>query len=271
MKGDEIILEKMGEEWEINSKYKVWDKKIVYLLDVMKDIRVKSSVPNNLGNSVINNIATIGVKVEIYEKQKLIKTYYIGGNTPDHKGTYMIMKGAKQAYILDIPNRRPGILNPKFGMETYYVNQHIWREPITINIEGKNIMNISVINFTNPSQSFKCSSEKNKLELLDGGKIINFNKKKLQAFINSFTDLKCGSYKMNLDINNLNFHKEIIIQHKNGFDVLKIYDIKEVIKNKLEQESNVVVLYAKWNESDLFTIQKNIFNKVLITLDEIKQ
>ena len=35
--------------------------------------------------------------------------------------------------------------------------------------------------------------------------------------------------------------------------------------------STVKYLYAKWNNSEIVIIQKNIFNKVLITLEEIRQ
>ena len=42
-------------------------------------------------------------------------------------------------------------------------------------------------------------------------------------------------------------------------------------KTQKEYASTVENLYAKWNNSDMVIIQKNIFNKVLITLDEIKE
>ncbi len=42
-------------------------------------------------------------------------------------------------------------------------------------------------------------------------------------------------------------------------------------KIQKKYDSTVENLYAKWNNSDMVIIQKNIFNKVLITLDEIKE
>ena len=54
---------------------------------------MRSPVPKAAFNNVIKQIATSGTKVEIYQgKDKPSKTYYIGGATLDHQGTYMILE-----------------------------------------------------------------------------------------------------------------------------------------------------------------------------------
>ncbi|MDG1718261.1 MAG: hypothetical protein P8H17_00280, partial [Flavobacteriales bacterium] len=50
--GNIITLEKEKEEWIINSKYPVWKRQIEYTLNVMKDIRIKSSVSEQKTNLV---------------------------------------------------------------------------------------------------------------------------------------------------------------------------------------------------------------------------
>ena len=105
--GNKIELKKDGKNWTINDNHKVWDRQINYTLEVMKDIRVKSSVSSQKMDFVIKTIATSGVKVEVYNEKKKVKSYYIGGNTSDHQGTYMIMEGSGTAYILTIPNSEP--------------------------------------------------------------------------------------------------------------------------------------------------------------------
>ena len=104
--GNIITLEKEKEEWIINSKYPVWKRQIEYTLNVMKDIRIKSSVSEQKTKVGITEIiATTGVKVEIFEKEEKIKSYYIGGNTSDHQGTYMIMENAEEC-ICDAYSRQ---------------------------------------------------------------------------------------------------------------------------------------------------------------------
>jgi len=72
--GNIIKLEKIKEKWTINSKYPVWERQIKYTLGVMKDIRIKSSVSEQKIKFVLQNIATKGVKVEIFEKEQKIKS-----------------------------------------------------------------------------------------------------------------------------------------------------------------------------------------------------
>ena len=268
--GKKIELKREGENWIINNKYKVFDQQINYTLQVMKDIRVKNSVSEKKIDFVIKNIATTGVKVEIYNQSEKVKSYYIGGNTSDHKGTYMIMEGSETAYILTIPNRLPGILNPKYGLQGIYVNENTWREPITISINKKEIKSIKVVDLSNSESSFTLFKENKQLYDYNNNKVIA-SSQKTEAFINSFRQLKCGPYKPKLNASNFILIKKIYIQQENSIDSLTIYDITALQNTTKEYNTSVENLYAKWNNSDLVIIQKNIFNKVLITISELKE
>ena len=270
-KGDKIIMEKKDDQWFINNKYKIWDEKIDYLLGVLKDIKVKSSAPLKRQKKIIKDIATTGVKVEIFENNHLTKTYFIGTDDTDNIGTYMIMKGSSEPYLMYIPTQNPVILTPQYTLVAHCVNEQLWRKPITISIHGNTISEIEVTDFQEGKKSFVLTHKKNETSLTSNGESVNYNQSKINDFIHSFGKLQCGAYKIKLDINNLNINKQIIIHHEKGSDTLTTYQIKEVYKNTKESESNVEILFAKWNNSDLIIIQKNIFNKVLITLDEIKQ
>ena len=268
--GNIITLEKENEKWIINSKYPVWERQIKYTLGVMKDIRIKSSVSEQKTKFVLQNIATKGVKVEIFEKEQKIKSYYIGGNTSNHHGTYMIMDKAKNAYVMHIPDRHPGILNPKYGIEGIYVNETVWREPITINISPEKISEVKIIDFINQEQSYTINI-KNKTLADFGNNEILIDNRKYNEFASFFSNLHCGIYKSDLNPEDFILSKKIYITNNNRTDSLIVYDITKIQKTQKEYDSTVENLYAKWNNSDMVIIQKNIFNKVLITLDEIKE
>jgi len=267
---NKIELRLEGKDWIINNKYKVFDQQIDYTLQVMKDIRVDKSVSETKMDFVIKNIATTGVKVEIYNQSEKIKSYYIGGNTSDHKGTYMIMEGSETAYILTIPNRLPGILNPKYGLEGIYVNANTWREPITISIDKKEIKSIKVVDLSNSESSFTLYKKDKQLYDYNNNKVIA-SSQKTETFINNFRQLKCGPYKPKLNASDFILIKKIYIQQETSIDSLTIYDITALQNTTKEYNASVENLYAKWNNSDLVIIQKNIFNKVLITISELKE
>ena len=208
--------------------------------------------------------------MEIFEGKQKIKSYYIGGNTSDHHGTYMIMESAENPYVLHIPNRHPGILNPKYGIEGIYVNETVWREPITININPKEIIEVKVIDFINEEQSYTINVE-NKTLIDSKNKKILIDNRKYNEFASFFSNLQCGIYRSDLNPDDFILIKKIYITNNNQTDSLIVYDVSKIQRTKKEYASTVENLYASWNNSDMVIIQKNIFNKVLITLDEIKE
>ena len=269
--GNSVVLEKQGETWILNNKYKAWIYQIDYTLKVMKDIKIKSSVSEEVEEMVIKNLATSSVKIEIYMNNTPTKTYYIGGNTRDHLGTYMIMKESSTPFIMHIPDRQPGILNPKFGLEGNTVNEIVWREPITIAITPiSSIKEIKVKDMINTEQSFSINMIDKELTNIDGIKI-PIDKIHLNIFSSYFEKLECGRFKPNLKKSDFILSKKIYITHNNNTDSLIIYDKTNLQNTQKEFNPTVDNLYATWNNSDLVIIQKQIFNKVLITLDEFIQ
>lgn len=265
--GNSILLQKNNNIWTINNKYEVWQRQIDYTLKVMEDIRIKSSVSEKKIDYVIKNIATTGVKIELFQDNKRIRSYYIGGNTKDYKGTYMMIEGSETAYIMHIPDRNPGILNPKFGIEGTKVNENIWRAPVVIDYINNDIKKIVCEDVTNPEQSFTVDLENKSLYNFTEEKV-EIEKTSLSYWNLAFEDLKCGAYKPNLTKEEFDLVKKIYITTKSTTDSLFIYDITSIQSNKKEFNPSVEYKYSSFNNSDLFIIQNNIFNKVLITLDE---
>ena len=89
--GTTITLDRVENNWLVNNKYKVRKDAITTILHTIQQIRIQRPVPKNAFETVIKNLATTGVKVEIYSNNKTpIKTYTIGNSTSNHLGTYML-------------------------------------------------------------------------------------------------------------------------------------------------------------------------------------
>ena len=265
--GNSILLKKNNENWTVNNKFDAWNHQVDYTLKVMEDIRIKSSVSEEKTDYVIKNIATSGVKVELFQENKRIRSYYIGGNTKDYVGTYMLMEGSTTPYIMHIPDRNPGILNPKFKILGTKVNENVWRAPIVINYSENSITKLVSNDLINPDQSYIVD--------LKNLKLYNFNLEEIKIDTSlfsywklAFIDLKCGSYKPELKKNEFELIKKIYITTKNTTDSLYIYDKNKFQSSLKEYNSSVEYKYASFNDSELVVIQNNIFNKVLINLEE---
>lgn len=103
--GQQVELSRRGKDWLVDGKYLANENAINNLLDAVKRIDMqyipaKAAVPN-----IVKNLATEGILVQIFDKNdQKIKGYYIGGSTSDERGTYAILEGAEQPYVVHLPS-----------------------------------------------------------------------------------------------------------------------------------------------------------------------
>jgi hypothetical protein len=105
----------------LNREFKAQTFQVNALIKTMADLEVRSPVPLAARNNVISRLAASNKKVEIYQhgyginlfniiklfpREKLTKVYYVGGPTADNLGTYMLMEGADEPFIVFIPSFR---------------------------------------------------------------------------------------------------------------------------------------------------------------------
>ena len=149
-KGNNIVLKKDEDSWFINERFKVRKDAINTLLTTINEVEVQRPVSNTAYNNVIKQLATTGVKVEIYYKNN-IKTYTVGGSTSDHLGTYMLMEDGKNPYVVHIPGFN-GFLSPRYGIQGYELDINNWRDNTVFEIDSENIKEISLKNYDNQNK-----------------------------------------------------------------------------------------------------------------------
>jgi hypothetical protein len=117
-----------GGTWQVNGLYGVRADAINTLLYTIKMVAVKNIIDPNGVDNVIRTMASGGVKVEIYQGDKRVKVYFVGGPTQDQTGTYMLLanpsteENVKQPYIVYIPGF-DGYLTTR-----YFVKLDDWRD-----------------------------------------------------------------------------------------------------------------------------------------------
>ncbi len=148
--GGHILLEKNEEgQWILNGKYAAFEPRVHKLIyETMTKLAVKSPVPEIMYNRVINELAAQGTKVEIYTGSTLLKTYYVGGDTPDELGTYMYMEGSSQPFVVYIPGVN-GYLSVR-----YFVIEDEWRSRTLFGYKPEQIQQVKVEYTGQPDSSF---------------------------------------------------------------------------------------------------------------------
>ena len=265
--GTTITLDRVGNKWIVNNKYGVRKDAIKTILTTMHQIRIQRPVPKNAFENVVKNLATTGVKVEIYTNEETpIKTYTIGSSTANHLGTYMLMDDAATPFVIHIPAFN-GFLSPRYGITGNKLNEKDWRTRNVFQLKREDITRVIIKNIQKPEQSFILSTEP--MTLLNNlGIEVNFNQEKALALLNGFKLLNCESYKD--EKGRIEFASplhELIVNN----DTLRTYAIGNLVNKEKAENFTVKRMYATLNNGELMLIQDYVFNKVLITIDQLQQ
>lgn len=153
--GEGVTLTRVNEgRWRVNEKYFARQDAVKTLLNTIYSLEVKSPVGKKAQDNVVKRLATGSTKVEIYNNDELTRLYYVGGETQDALGTYMLLadaetgKNSSVPFIMYIP-----------GFEGYLTTRYFtvaadWRDRTIFSYVPTNIKTIKVEYPTEPQSSF---------------------------------------------------------------------------------------------------------------------
>ncbi len=148
--GQTATLERKEGYWMYNERYRARKSAIETLLETIQKVNVLNIPPKISEPSMITDLASKGLKVEIYDKKGArMKCYYIGGVTNDEQGTIFIMDGSEKPYICHIPGF-VGTLRVR-----YLLGDDAWRDRIIFEEKPEDIQSVSVEYPQTKSESFR--------------------------------------------------------------------------------------------------------------------
>ncbi|QNL20791.1 hypothetical protein HZR84_02145 [Hyphobacterium sp. CCMP332] len=256
--GWSALLEKRNNgDWFLNNQYKVNKGQLSILLKTLYWQRIKRPVHKGEREMVIKNIATKGSKVEIYQNGKKTKVFYVGGDANDAKGTYFIMEGSENPFVVYMPNHT-GFLSPRYVVkEENYRNSQIFKSNLNSFIQ------IKVDYPANPSESFVIVNEDNRAKILG---IENVNKTVLNNYISSYNRIFITRFIEDNDF-------------INKIDSLSQYppNVSISVQDKVSEFSNSIDIYLNEKDPDgmlgiatiegdkkYVLIQNYVFDKLII-------
>lgn len=187
-----ITLTRQRNTWLINNEFPARKDLTDVLLKTICRLRVKAPVPKSAHNTIVKGLATNSVKVEIYRESTLLKTFYVGGATPDNLGTYMLLEGSSVPFIMEIPGFF-GYLTPRFTTD---IND--WKDKCVFSYKFTDIATIVCENISAPKQSFKIESPGNNIynliSLADNKPVGIFDSLSVKEYIANFKLLNFESY-----------------------------------------------------------------------------
>ncbi len=202
-----LLARQNGSEWIINDSLEATPEKVETILRTIKNIKVQRPVSDAAHNNVISRLSARSVKVEIYQKahrinlfnevklfpfEKNTRTYYVGGETQDKLGTFMLMEGAEKPYVVGIPGFRG------FVSTRYTARLGDWRHHKIFNHRISNIESLALLYGDEPENSFRIETTKNQEFKLYSPKqeqyISDFDTVKVIEYLTAFRNLRFESY-----------------------------------------------------------------------------
>ncbi len=154
-------LERKDGYWLFNGQYKARPNAIENILEAVTKLEVQFVPSKAAMNNIVSELASRGIKVEIYNKSgKLLKSYYVGGVTADARGTYMIMEGSEQPLVMGLPLMEGQI------RARYDLTGDDWRDRSVFAYEPEDIDSVSVEYPLQRNKSFRLYRKGSSFEVL---------------------------------------------------------------------------------------------------------
>ncbi len=266
--GETTTIERDGNSWKVNGQWKASKNAMENLLEAVTNLELQSVPPPAAIEGVVKELASRGIKVEVYgNRGKLLKAYYIGGVTADARGTYAIMDGSEQPMVLQIPQMEGQIRT------RYDLVGDDWRDRNVFSYQPEDIAAVSVEYPQQRNKSFKLKRNGNDWDIkpfYDNVPAITqpVSKGRVEGFLVGFGGLMAESFSNQ-------YSQKDSIRQMMPFSVISVTDMKGIEriaafyptyrqdKYTGERRSEVVERYfADVNTGDWLLTQHRVFEKV---------
>jgi len=233
MNGEHVLLSRHEDGWYVQDTIRAMDARISELLSTIANVRLQQIVAKTAQSNINKMMSVNAIKVEIYQKspkfkifgieffnrERLVKTYYMGPATMDNVANFAILEGFDEPCIVHIPGFR-GFLTPVYSFkETDWYNCDLFSTKIT------RIKSLEVKDYENPAESFyveKHGARFFNLYNAEKQQIMDYDTVKLLDMLSEYRDKNYETYISNMpkserdSILKFNKFKTIILTDVNG-------------------------------------------------------
>jgi len=293
MDGNSVLLERQEVgKWKVNQKYFAQKDMVQQFLKTLMYVTVRGPVAIAARDNVIRHMASHAVKVEIFQqkylidfwgirmfqREKLVKTFYVGDNTQEKSGTYMKMERSDNPYIVYIPGFK-GFLHTRFS-----TNEHEWRDHTVFNLFMKDIDKVTMIYPGDPEKSFIIENPDNRnfklFSVEEGSYLSSYDTINLINYLSGFYDARFEylfddpAHAVKDSLLQTDPFQILTVSPKTGSDIILITYLKPNLLTEEEMEARYFEtsdypwdrerMWAFINDgTELVTIQYFVFGRIL--------
>ncbi len=149
----DLLLEKKDNGWFVNGEYETRKSSISFILRVLGEIKVKSPASSEKFTSDIIEKEVTPVKVRVYNKSKLLKSFLVYKTPSNSYGNIMKLRARGKPYIVSVPGYEMNI------GAAFVLNDLYWRPFTLFNLLPSEIESVRFENFSDTISSFSISAK----------------------------------------------------------------------------------------------------------------
>ncbi len=134
-----MIFTKKGKSWILNGEFDVDPSVFVNIERVLTNMTLSYIPPAAATPNILKSIKENGIQVDLYnDDDEPFKIFYIGSDTQKSQGTFMVMAGSSQPYVMQLPGLQGG-LRSRFEQPTKN-----YRDKVLYKIAPEDILSIKM-------------------------------------------------------------------------------------------------------------------------------
>jgi len=193
LEGYKILLEKIDEIWRVNGNYDARSSGISFILNVLEEMKIKSPVSPEFFSKEISDKNIQPVKVRVFEKKKLIRSFFVFRTGSNIYGNIMKVKPGAKPFIVYFPGFE-GDLGPAFTVDELY-----WLPYMVFNLLPSEISSATLENFNDAGSSFKIDNNAGSITLSANDTVLTgWDTLRVRRYLSYFTMIPFESWATDL-------------------------------------------------------------------------
>ena len=190
---ENLVLALNEDNWLVNGKHEARKSPVRFILRVLTEMKIKSPVSPELFDSEIISKGILPVRVRVYEKRRLLRSFYVYKTTSNRYGNIMKMKERTRPFIVHVPGYEENI-GSAFTPEELY-----WLPYTVFNVLPSEISSVTLEIIADPASSFTISNTGSKYKLSDMRNILSgWDSSRVKRYISYFTMVPFESWAFDI-------------------------------------------------------------------------
>jgi hypothetical protein len=178
----------------VNGKSEARKSGILFILRILKEIKIKSPVSQDLYNTEISGKNISPVKVKVYEKHRLLKTFFVYKTISNNYGNIMKIKEKSKPFIVYVPGY-DGDIGSGFTL-----NELFWQPYTVFNLLPSEIASVHLENLSDTASSFSICNKNHHFFLCGpSGKLAGWDSALVIRYISYFVYVPFESWAFKLE------------------------------------------------------------------------